>query len=113
MACVNMRLIMKSLQSHFTPTVNREIAAFENSFPDNTYQVMSMGDDPRVLVFAAYYCDVEEESTVAHPNDTLYAKREFRAESDITESFGAYQNALLGICGDDEDAHKLGKGGEA
>ncbi|KAK6904062.1 hypothetical protein L486_03639 [Kwoniella mangroviensis CBS 10435] len=50
---MDMREIMKSLQSHFTPSTNQAISAFEQSLPRDTYQAFSLGEDPLTFVLLA------------------------------------------------------------
>ncbi|WWD08006.1 hypothetical protein V865_006116 [Kwoniella europaea PYCC6329] len=81
---MDMREIIKSLQSHFTPSTNEAIGAFEQSLPRDTYQAFSLGEDPLTFVFSAYWTD-----------DTLYESWTFKAESDLTVDFVRYEKAMM------------------
>lgn len=63
------------LQACFSKETVQAVGEFQRGVSRATYQVMSVGDDPRTLVVTAYYTD-----------DTVCERRSFKAERDIVDA---------------------------
>ncbi|WWC86124.1 uncharacterized protein L201_000995 [Kwoniella dendrophila CBS 6074] len=81
---MSLRKQQDALKTHFSSETNKSIGEFSNSIPLNTYEVYTISEDGYTFIYSAY--DI---------NDNLVIQKSFKAESDLTEDFRAYENAFM------------------